>query len=628
MTGASHVRRAGARARGTRAAVVGTCSAALRRALIASNPSIRFASRLADPVIRRVDVVVRVFACGDVAGRRAFTRAANRMGVASLGIEAGDDCLLIGPLTLVGRAGCGACGAARMRGASASLGVDAGGVRRSASIDDRGAVALGRELRSLLRGTLQRSRLLGRVLAVDLNAATRSWHRVVPVPNCPVCGGPSTPARSARTAVRLSDTTPPWDVAGALGGLIDRRTGIIPAVVFEPVPASGLPYVATTAPPTLVGSGASLHALPIGWGKGLTVSGALLSAVGETMERYAASVPDPRRIVWARAAELDGPCLDPRSLPLYTAAQYAAPGCPFVPYDPQVRHPWVRGSWFGTTRPVWVPAVLVYLSMTLRPEQHIVQGTSNGLAAGAPFEEASLRASLELVERDALLTAWMTARGGRRVVLDASVDPRLRGIVTALEALGAAIEIYLLPDSAYGATVLCLGLGDGRRYPGVTIGLGAGTDVHAALRSAVLELGQTGPYLQRMMLARTLAVPRSPRMVQHMLDHAAYYFPAHRAAAFDRVRGVATPVNLADLPRSRPRRPLAHCAAALAAAGIRVAVVDVTSADMAAGPFRVARAVSPDLQPITYGFGRDRQPVERIRRLGVHTPAPPVQPVW
>ena len=64
------------------------------------------------------------------------------------------------------------------------------------------------------------------------------------------------------------------------------------------------------------------------------------------------------------------------------------------------------------------------------------------------------------------------------------------------------------------------------------------------------------------------------------------------------------------------------------AAGVRVAVVDVTSADVATGPFRVARAVSPDLQPILYGYGLERIPVERIRRMKSSAVVPPINPIW
>ena len=58
-------------------------------------------------------------------------------------------------------------------------------------------------------------------------------------------------------------------------------------------------------------------------------------------------------------------------------------------------------------------------------------------------------------------------------------------------------------------------------------------------------------------------------------------------------------------------------------AGVRVALVDVTSADVATGPFSVMRAVSPDLQPIWFGHG-----LERIHKLEIATDVPPINPIW
>jgi hypothetical protein len=113
-----------------------------------------------------------------------------------------------------------------------------------------------------------------------------------------------------------------------------------------------------------------------------------------------------------------------------------------------------------------------------------------------------------------------------------------------------------------------------------------------------------------------------------MIQHAVYYFPAERAAAFDRLRRGAARTSLRDLVPGVPQRSLASCATALAAAGIRVALVDVTSPDVATGPFRVIRAVSPDLQPISFGHGFDHPPVERVRRRGLAPERPPIHPLW
>jgi ribosomal protein S12 methylthiotransferase accessory factor len=158
------------------------------------------------------------------------------------------------------------------------------------------------------------------------------------------------------------------------------------------------------------------------------------------------------------------------------------------------------------------------------------------------------------------------------------------------------------------------------------MGLGAAEGARDAVRQALLELGQTGPYLARAMRSGRLAVPASPGDVRTMLDHAAYYFPADRACAFDPLRAGTDTVRLGDGPPS-PATPRS-CARALDRAGVRVAVVDVTSADVAAGPFRVARAVSPDLQPLSFGHGLDRLPVPRLRALGEAPGRPDVHPIW
>jgi hypothetical protein len=114
-----------------------------------------------------------------------------------------------------------------------------------------------------------------------------------------------------------------------------------------------------------------------------------------------------------------------------------------------------------------------------------------------------------------------------------------------------------------------------------------------------------------------------------MLDHAAWFFPTERSGEFDRIRSDSRPITLKYLTGApRRKRSLAACAKALDAAAIRVALVDVTSPDVATGPFRVIRAISPDLQPLWYGYGFEREPVPRIRALGVAGPLPPVHPIW
>ena len=196
-----------------------------------------------------------------------------------------------------------------------------------------------------------------------------------------------------------------------------------------------------------------------------------------------------------------------------------------------------------------------------------------------------------------------------------------------IERLRASVEIYGLATSVCGTTILCLALGDGDTYPGVTFGMGCDLDPDLALRQAILELGQTGPALRRMMRANTLVAPPTPNAVREMIDHAAYYFPHDRAAVFDRLRGNDARQLLGELPRGSARS-LANCALELKDAGVRVALVDVTSANVATSPFCVARAISSNLQPISYGYGLDRKPVKRVSRMELAAEIPPINPIW
>lgn len=577
-------------------------------------------------------LAVGIFAAGDTLGPRAFAERARAARVPALSVGLREDEALVGPLALPDRAGCGRCAFERMTAAAASaLGPQAARAPASHAVGRVAGRVLVREVRAIIHRGPEHSHLLGHVLAVDAGTGDESLHKVIPLPRCAVCGGAAAFPAEAQEATRLSPEDSLEVVFGALAGWVDQRTGVISNCYLEPPGETGvsLPLIVTAAPPHVMEGDGSLRRLPLGWGKGLTVSGALLSAVGEAVERYAASLPDSGRVVWKRPADLDREFLDPRDCALYTDAQYGREDFPYARFDPDVRHPWVLGEWLGGGRAVWVPAVFAFLSLTLEPRQLICQGSSNGLAASTDREDAALRATLELVERDAFMAAWLAARAGRRVELDDTLDPLLRLVLDGVRDLGAAVEVYALPTSVCGTTVLCLGLGDGDEYPGATIGLGTDLDPRAALRQAVLELGQTGPHLRRLMRSNALPTPDAPASVREMLDHAAYYFPRERAAAFDRLRrGGGAPVRLRDLVDVAPTRSLAACASELEAAGVRVALVDVTSADVATGPFRVVRAVSPDLQPISYGYGLEREPVERIRIQNPDSAVPPIHPIW
>ncbi|HKH50047.1 MAG TPA: TOMM precursor leader peptide-binding protein [Thermoanaerobaculia bacterium] len=461
------------------------------------------------------------------------------------------------------------------------------------------------------------SRLPGRVRVHNLVTGESSLHGIVHMPWCELCGGAAQARRPGGAALadgeaspNLGDAHSPQALREILAGWVDPRVGVVRSLTSGPAPVNGgglleLPVTGTAILGTYTEG--RLPPVPdpsIGSGKGLREVEALVGAFGEAIERYSASRYRKQDLLVCAAPDLGADAFDPQRLCLYSEEQYAAPGFPYTRYDPARPIHWVEGFWIDTREKVWVPALPTFFNFQVCPHELFCQVSSNGLAAGADLQDASLRALFELIERDAFLLTWLGRLPARRLAVDSSLDAGAREVVRLLGEHGVAVELYLMDSGTGIPTVTALGLGDGVRWPAAYVALSTHTDPRAAARKAILELAHVGPYLVRL-LAENARIPGTPEEVESLDDHALYYAPSERLAAFDFLRaGESVPIG--DLPAGDPPT-LEICAERLAAAGLRVAAVDVTSPDVALGPFRVARVLGTDMQPIHFG--------ERYRRL-------------
>ncbi|MDP9074107.1 MAG: YcaO-like family protein [Actinomycetota bacterium] len=451
----------------------------------------------------------------------------------------------------------------------------------------------------------------GCVLVDD--GVTSTLHSVVPMPWCELCGGAvemiaSSPAPPTRSLL----------VPTELRLLADPRGGIVRHLYILDgqgrVDALALPRCASATIGPYDAGGISFPSSN-GEGKGATMEAAVGSAIGEGLERYAASLWDPAALLYKSFDELGDQAFDPRELVLYDREQYATPGFAFAPFDPGRAMHWVAGRWLDTGDPVALPALATYMNFPVEWRDQFGQTSSNGLAAGASFEDAARRALYELIERDAFMLAWLAKRPGVRLG-DDGCDAVTAQALEEVHRVGARTELYLVDVGTEHPTVVCLGLGDGQSWPGVTVGLAAHADVDVALQRAVLEHGHCGSYIQRLMREDRHREIVAPAQVTTGLDHALYYIDPSRATALDAFRaGAGSPVPLAEMrARYRHRPTLAACVAALARAGIRAAAVDVTSPDVALAPIRVVRAFGTYMQPIHFGVGNERLRNPRLQR--------------
>jgi len=579
----------------------------------------------------RWDLLIGTTLPEDLAGQLKWARIAHDANLASLfgsfnGLES-----FIGPLVIPGKTACWNCSRLRMLANAehswAAHTLEQAFLARNGNTSVRATLVpmaslsghlLSLEALKVLSG-YAKSRLLGQLLIQNLVTLETSLHKVIPMPWCEICGG-------AR-AMKLTNDQPhewswaedPEDLRQSLAGWLDSRTGVISHVVLRKLDTikSRSLFCAQALPANYTEGVYHADKFENCGGKGLTECEAMIGAVGEAIERYSAS---RFRLADLLRSPLSGNgenFLDPRTLCLYEENQYGRKNFPFVRFDPSQPHLWTRGRWLDNGQTVWVPALMTFYNFPDEADDLFCQITSNGLAAGIGLQDASLRSVLELVERDAFMISWLCRRPGRRLIIDDSLDQAAREVVAQLEECGAQLELYLLDAGLNIPVVACLGLGDGRCWPGLTVTSAAHLSPRIAVRNAILEHGYSGLYLRHLLHHRKHAIPVAPEQLRswNFLDHGLFYLPVERAAACDFLRSdVDEAASLRSLEEPT-ELSLDHCSKRLTLAGVRVAIVDVTAPDVAQSPFRVVRALGTNMQPIHCGYGLDRLANPRLRTL-------------
>ncbi len=265
----------------------------------------------------------------------------------------------------------------------------------------------------------------------------------------------------------MPDTqTPAVDVTGlpaAHRRLVDERLGVIRRLVDYPMP----PWF----PPALVTRGADVansldpqhwHADRAAIGASFhDPAGAGVAAIGEAVERYCGNYV-PTGLLHGSYSSLTAQghrVLDPESIVLFSAEQYATPGFPFVPFTRDLDVLWTVGRDLHDDGPCLLPASLVYCNVHVSPTRAAEPATNGlvyaGIAAGPDRWFAEASALEELVERDATALWWHS--GAAPEGLDVDDDPRL---VSALAVRDVPARVgyhfFTIPTRFDTAVVGCL----------------------------------------------------------------------------------------------------------------------------------------------------------------------------
>ncbi|HEY7143136.1 MAG TPA: YcaO-like family protein [Streptosporangiaceae bacterium] len=352
-----------------------------------------------------------------------------------------------------------------------------------------------------------------------------------------------------------------------------------------------------------------------GYGCAFSAESARTIALAEAAERYAgityemhnaahiagAGGATPEGWTWGRAAELDGNVLDLAQLPRCSETEYAAPGCPLVPFSSDATIRWARGIDLCSGAPTWVPAVMACYGIADRvPGEHFWHAISTGYAVHTDPRRALLSAICEVIERDIIEVLW-----SQMLPLPPVPGTELTGTSRELLTWYADHFVNALVFDATSdlgvPTAYCLTVAEHDPVLRQAVSCATGVTLAEATEKVLTDSARFRRGVSPADPARTAPVKSDVADFTALADGMRYMgLPEHAQGFAFLVQGAAD-----RIPRDREPLPadpgdrLDKLVDVLAGAGMQTVAVDRTTPELRDAGLTAFCAVIPGLQPMT-----------------------------
>ncbi|WP_435175088.1 YcaO-like family protein [Halorussus sp. AFM4] len=435
----------------------------------------------------------------------------------------------------------------------------------ASATDARFAGALaGREAATLLSGG--ESTVLGGV--VEVPHAERT---LLPVPGCGGCGRDAEQElRADRTLDREYRDADLEDALTRAEQAVDERVGVVSSIgEAESFPT---PYYLAQLADTTGFSDA--QAAEQAAGVSVDWNEALMKALGEAQERYAAGVYRTAAFETGRPSDVDG-AIAPSAF--VRPDDWADPGD-----DPVA---WVPGEDLQTGDPVGLPAEFVHFPP---PEVRHKPSITTGLGLGSSTVEALLSGLYEVVERDAAMLAWYSSFEPLALSVESEQFAALRSRARAEDLDVTA----LLVTQDVDVPVVAVAVHREGAWPRFAVGSDADLDPEAAATSALAEAIQNWMELRSMGEDDAAEADGAIGRYADFPESAREFVDAETAVPVGSVGPADPPAGAAELDAVLDR---------LADAGLSAYAARLTPRDVEQLGFEAVRALVPAAQPLFTG---------------------------
>jgi len=403
-------------------------------------------------------------------------------------------------------------------------------------------------------------------------------------------------------------------VGDALDLVYDPRVGIVAGLDLlprEPGAPDFIHFAALTADPSAFRGERGPFTVTAA---GLDRAEAATRATTRALARYCAALYERDGLPLAAPAEATFRSVKPTDFALYSSAQYAAPGFPFVPFEPGTPVRWASVIELTTGQQIFLPAAFVWFPFHyLRSggDLPIAPATTSGLACGESVAAAALAGLCDVVARDGLAIFWQSRTAPPQIRVE-TVSERLAGLVARFERTGDRVAILDITSNHRVPSFATVLVSDKAERPAFVFAAAAGLDPEAAIGEALLTLAETRRIAQE--VRRRRPPPSSASDWEDVVDwrdHLNFAADPFNRELFAFIVSSEDRRNFLDYDTtalSAPETDLETCVSRVKASGHEVYAANLTSEDIGALGLAVCRVVVPGYQPLFPGH--------RLRALG------------
>lgn len=328
-------------------------------------------------------------------------------------------------------------------------------------------------------------------------------------------------------------------------------------------------------------------------GCGYTWEQAVLSTLGEVVERYCPAFYSKKDLIRSSFRNLEQRAIRPGEIALFHPKQHEDLSFPFAVFTEDNQLHWAKCHDLIHGGETLFPASLIYMPWAER-EDFIGLSTSTGLAGHTNYHEAILNGLYEVIERDSFVITWMQELDVPKIRLDEDIQNFLKANYPPhFEFHLFDITFDLEIPSVFG---ILFGEADFGKF--VAVGSATRGTYGEAAQKVIQEMGQTVTYFRYLLGSRRDWAPKDFSELLNFEDHSLFYIKRPDLwHIFDRWR-YSDAVKEIDFNEKRSRsllKEIKHILKIMDSKGYDVLFKDITTADVAQAGFCSCKIIIPQL---------------------------------